>query len=69
MKTIEITITEQFNNKTVKYMLFDHLELSDKLVADLKKGEYIKVNEEMYRLHSSKKENCRAIRQDNKGQQ
>ena len=46
MKTIEITITEQFNNKAVKYMLFDHLELSDKLVADLKKGEYIKVNEE-----------------------
>ena len=47
MKTIEITITEQFNNKTVKYMLFDYLELSDKLVCDLKKGEYIKVNEEV----------------------
>ncbi|MBR5517714.1 MAG: RluA family pseudouridine synthase [Clostridia bacterium] len=46
MKTIEIKITEQFNNKTVKYMLFDYLELSDKLVADLKKGEYIKVNGE-----------------------
>lgn len=46
MKILEFTITEQLNNKTVKYILFDYLKLSDKLVADLKKGEYIKVNEE-----------------------
>jgi len=46
MKTLEFTITEQLNNKTVKYMLFDYFALSDKLVADLKKGEFIKVNEE-----------------------
>ena len=46
MKTIEITITEQLNNKTVKHLLFNVLELSDKLVTDLKKGEYITVNSE-----------------------
>ena len=45
MKTLEIKITEQLNNKTVKHILFNVLELSDKLVADLKKGEFIKVND------------------------
>ncbi len=46
MKIFEINITEQLNNKTVKYILFNYLELPDKLVADLKKGEFIKVNNE-----------------------
>ena len=46
MKTLKFTITEQLNNKTVKYLLFNHLELSDKLVTDLKKGEYIRLNGE-----------------------
>ena len=57
MKTIEITITEQLNNRTVKYMLFDYLELSDKLVADLKKGEYIKVNGECCTVRRTLKTN------------
>lgn len=46
MKTIEITITNQLNNKTVKHLLFNVLELSDKLVSDLKKGDCIFVNGE-----------------------
>lgn len=46
MKMLEIKITEQLNNKTVKYILFDYLKLSDKLVTDLKKGENIAVNGE-----------------------
>ena len=44
MKKLEIKTDNQLNNKTVKYLLFNHLELSDKLVTDLKKGKYIKVN-------------------------
>ena len=46
MKTIRFTITEQLNNKTIKHILFNVLELSDKLVSDLKKGECIFVNDE-----------------------
>ena len=46
MKKLEFTITEQLNNKTVKQLLFNHLFLSDKLVTDLKKEEYIKLNGE-----------------------
>jgi len=44
VKKLEIKTDNQLNNKTVKYLLFNHLELSDKLVTDLKKGKYIKVN-------------------------
>ena len=43
---LDFKITEQLNNKTVKHLLFNVLELSDKLVCDLKKGEFIKVNGE-----------------------
>lgn len=46
MKTLEFKVTEQLNNKTLKHLLFNVLELSDKLVADLKKGDYITVNGE-----------------------
>lgn len=46
MKTLEFKVTEQLNNKTVKHLLFNVLELSDKLVADLKKGEFITLNNE-----------------------
>ena len=44
MKKLEIKTDNQLNNKTVKHLLFNYLELSDKLVTDLKKGRYIKVN-------------------------
>lgn len=46
MRILEFTITDQLNNKPVKYLLFNHLKLSDKLVTELKKGEYIKLNGE-----------------------
>ncbi|MEE1042907.1 MAG: RluA family pseudouridine synthase [Clostridia bacterium] len=44
MKIIQITIDSQLNNKTIKHLLFNHLLMSDKLVTDLKKDDYIKVN-------------------------
>ncbi len=44
MKKLEIKINSQLNNQTIKHLLFNHLELSDKLVTDLKKGEFIKLN-------------------------
>ena len=44
MKKLEITIDNQLNNKTVKHLLFNYLQLSDKMVTDLKKSEYIKLN-------------------------
>ena len=44
MKTFEFIITDQLNNKTIKHLLYNVLTLSDKLVADLKIGECIKVN-------------------------
>ena len=46
MKILEFKATEQLNNKTLKHLLFNTLELSDKLVADLKKGDFIFVNGE-----------------------
>ena len=46
MKTLEIEITEQLNSKTLKHLLFNVLELSDKLVCALKKGDFIKINGE-----------------------
>lgn len=46
MKILEFKATEQLNNKTLKHLLFNFLELSDKLVADLKKGDFIFVNGE-----------------------
>lgn len=46
MKRLEITINNKLNKKTVKHLLFNHLELSDKLIADLKNNKCIKVNGE-----------------------
>lgn len=44
MKNLEFIIDSQYNNKTLKSFLFNHLNLSDKLVTSLKKGDFIKVN-------------------------
>lgn len=47
MKKFDFVINDELNNKTVKQILFNCLELSDKLVTDLKKGECIKVNNQV----------------------
>ena len=44
VKKIEIAIDNQLNNKTIKHLLVNQLLMSDKLVTDLKKGDYIKLN-------------------------
>lgn len=45
MKKLEIKINNQLNNKTIKHLLFNYLEMSDKLITDLKKGDFIKLND------------------------
>ena len=44
MKELNIVANNCLDGRTIKYVLEKHLLLSDKLVSDLKKGEYILVN-------------------------
>lgn len=44
MKELNIIADNRLDGRTIKYILENHIQLSDKLVSDLKKGEYILLN-------------------------